>query len=107
MLLLCHYDPISQRRLSERPQKDHIDCLSVTSHTLPHTASGSYQGPVTQPSLPTTMDPVAQAPTTDQGELAGFHQTFRMLNTIKIKIIWFLITYLFSMIRKCVLIEIA
>ena len=45
-----------------------IDCLSVTSHTLPHAASGSYQGPVNQPSPPTTRDPVAQAPTTDQGE---------------------------------------
>ena len=43
----------------------HIDCLRVTSHTLPHADSGSYQGPVTTPSPPFTRDQVAQAPTTE------------------------------------------
>ena len=45
-----------------------IDGLSVMSHTLPHAASGSYEGLVTTPSPPTTRHPVAQAPTTDQGD---------------------------------------
>ena len=44
-----------------------IDRLSVTSYPLPHAASGSDKGPVTTPSLPTTRDPVVQAPSTVQG----------------------------------------
>ena len=44
-----------------------IDFLSVTSHTLPHTASGSYQGPETRPTPPTTRYPVVQAPTIVKG----------------------------------------
>ena len=41
--------------------------LSVMSHTLPHAASGSDKSRGGQPPPPTTRDPVAQAPTTDQG----------------------------------------
>ena len=49
------------------PKLFSIDCLSVTSHTLPHTASGSYQGPETRPTPPTTRHPVVQAPTIVKG----------------------------------------
>ena len=45
-----------------------IDRLSVTSHTLPHAASGSYQVPGTTHSPPTTRHPVAQVPTTVKGD---------------------------------------
>ena len=37
----------------------------MTSHTLPHAAGGSDKGPVGQLTPPTTRDPVAQAPKTD------------------------------------------
>ena len=45
-----------------------IDHLSVTSHTLPHAASGSDKDLGEPVYPPTTRDPVAQAPTTVKGE---------------------------------------
>ena len=38
------------------------------SHVPNLVASGSYQGPVSTPSPPTTRDPVVQAPKTENGE---------------------------------------
>ena len=45
--------------------KDH---LSVTSHTLPHAATGSGKGAGSQPSPATTRHPVVQSPPIEKGE---------------------------------------
>ena len=45
------------------------DHRRVTSYPIPHAASGSDKGLGSHPCRSTTLEPVAQAPTTDKGDI--------------------------------------